>query len=128
MVDECLSLKPMDCYNGYYATTCCKTCSALVQNPSDATCLYGDKGVGCSDMVPAVCHLSTKFCCQTCAAYLSSSNIIDTSSVTSLKSVVFSNNSNTASMASFHFLYILLTNKTSLLTHTFFFIRFVYSW
>ena len=87
-VDECSSLKARDCYNGYYATTCCKSCQALVQNPSDETCLYGDKGIGCSEMETSVCHLSTQFCCQTCAAYLPSASITDTSSVTSIESTV----------------------------------------
>ena len=83
-LDECSNLEPKDCYNKYYTTTCCKTCKALVQNPSVETCLYGDKGFGCSDLVPEVCHLSTQFCCQTCASYLSprdSAKIPNTGSV-----------------------------------------------
>ena len=79
MVRECSSLEPRDCYNKYYATTCCKTCKGLVQNPSGAACLYGDKGVGCSELLPEVCHLSSRFCCHTCAAYLELTNKTATS-------------------------------------------------
>ena len=71
IIQKCRDIKPRDCYYGYYATACCKTCSALVQNSSNINCLYGDKGTDCSVLVPEVCHLSTHFCCQTCARYLS---------------------------------------------------------
>ena len=66
-IDECSRLEPKDCYSKYYATTCCRTCRVLIENPWDANCLYGDKGVLCSYLVPEVCHITTRYCCQTCA-------------------------------------------------------------
>lgn len=70
-IGKCTNLEPRDCYYKYYAKACCKTCQALIQNPSDARCLYGDKGTNCSGLVPEICHLSTRYCCQTCAAHFS---------------------------------------------------------
>ena len=87
VIDECQNLEPRDCYYEYYAKACCKTCRALVQNPSDDNCLYGDKGTGCSDMVPEICHLSTRFCCQTCAALKSLKTQSDTTTDNSATSV-----------------------------------------
>ena len=77
IIQKCRDLKPRDCYYSYYATACCKTCSALVKNSSNINCLYGDKGTDCSVLAPEVCHLSTHFCCQTCARYLSQKKTID---------------------------------------------------
>ena len=73
-IDECSSLEPRDCYYDYYATSCCKTCCFLVQNPSDENCLYGDVGTGCPNLVPEICGLSPRYCCESCAAYRLSTN------------------------------------------------------
>ena len=108
VIGECPNLQPRDCYYEYYARACCKTCRALVQNPSDANCLYGDRGTACLDLAPEICYLSTRFCCQTCAAYLSSTNTTDSSSSSSETANDFSasalpvtNSTNTSASTSF---------------------------
>ena len=91
----------------YYAT-CCKTWSTLIQNSSDATCLYGDKGVGCSDTVPEVCHLNTRFSCETYAAYPSPSSTSNApKSPESFVTIVTPSN-NSPSTASIDFPYFLV--------------------
>ena len=97
-IDECSRLEPRDCYSKYYATTCCRTCRVLIENPWDSNCLYGDKGVLCSYLVPEVCHITTRYCCQTCAAHPTPSKTTDDTSA-SPSQIITPNNASLTSLS-----------------------------